>query len=567
MLRSVQIANFKAFSLEERVRIAPITLIYGANSSGKTSVIQALLLLLQTLESEDDPGILLSPKGTLVDLGGFREFVYGHDLSRTFSVLVEVDPSAHQPRRNAPQPARYRAFAEVVQALGSVGLRFSFRYDENRRAVALVKLDVFVGSISIGPLASFIEQRSQRPDELEPVPGELNPIRVPIQTMRISSVDWSHPYWRAVYARTGRRDAKALRELYDSLISIKRETVQGKERAPGRTVSAYQWFLRQGHHNPFLFNLRDPVALAASLTPAELERRRQRYSVYTSRKAVEDFREENKDATVGLRNFLPSEVPVHREPSIRAAATKGERLYDLSSLAAFAAGAVRQELLRIVYLGPLREYPERHYIFTGARTSQVGKSGKLLPDVLFTNRGLVGELNDELKAFGIPYDLRVSSVVDDDPTLEDVFAMRLIDRSRGVHVSIRDVGFGISQALPVIAQSMLSRRSLICIEQPEIHLHPRLQAELAELFVRCLPEPRANAFLIETHSEHMMLRLQRLIRERRLDPKDVSVVYVDSAGESTRAVQLRLDTDGEFIDQWPDGFFEEGFREMFGTPE
>jgi hypothetical protein len=563
VIRSLRIGNFKSFSREEHIRLAPITLIFGANSAGKTTALQSLLLLLQTLENDDAPGVLLSPKGAFVDLGGFREFVHDHDLDRTFTMLVEVDaPAPHAQQGSAPS-ARDRAFSDVARELGTLGLRFAFGFDQRQRTVALSQLDVFVGGAGGEPLATFTrDQRGFRAEDQAAAPGPPSG-RLSPQTMRLAQVDWSHPYWAAVHARSGRHDAKALREFYDLLTSMRSPSPKARARAHAETLTAYQRYMRQAERNPQLLGLRDPIALAESISANELARRRKRYAVYTLRKAVEDFRAENRDAAIGLRNFLPSELPLRRDPSIHAVVTGGERLYDIPALATFIAGVIRQELMQIVYLGPLREYPERHYIVSGAHTTQVGKSGKLLPDVLLSNQGLVAELNTELQSFGIPYELRVSAVVDD-PTLEDVFAMRLVDRS-GVNVSIRDVGFGISQSLPVIAQSMLSSQALICIEQPEIHLHPRLQAELAELFVRCTEPPRSNAFLIETHSEHMMLRLQRMIREGRLDPLQVSVVYVDSGGESTRAIPLRLDREGDFIDPWPEGFFEEGFRELFGA--
>jgi predicted ATPase len=235
---------------------------------------------------------------------------------------------------------------------------------------------------------------------------------------------------------------------------------------------------------------------------------------------------------------------------------------DAGSIAVQIGAALREALDRIDYLGPLREYPARHYIYSGVQSAEVGKSGQMLPDVLYGRPELLLQVNEELERFGAGYELRLSSNATDDNALEDVFAIRLVDRATGTNVSLRDVGFGISQVLPVIVESILARNRLILIEQPELHLHPRLQSELANLFARSATGPLRNMFIIETHSEHLMLRIQRLIREG-LDPTQVSVVYVDPSQRGTRIVPLRLDSDGAFMDPWPGGFFEEGFNELF----
>lgn len=226
------------------------------------------------------------------------------------------------------------------------------------------------------------------------------------------------------------------------------------------------------------------------------------------------------------------------------------------------AGAIRDQLQGLVYLGPLREYPERHYIMSGAPGSYVGKSGQRLPDVLLKNPAVVEDVNRAFARFGVGYALRVTQITDA-PELKDVFAIRLVDSGTGVNVSLRDVGFGISQVLPVIVQSLISDHRTIFIEQPEIHLHPKLQAELAEVFATSIEEPRGNTFVVETHSEHLMLRLQKLIRLGRLKSSDVSVVFVDRCDTGAQVVPIRLDTDGRFLDEWPGGFFEEDLDELF----
>ena len=110
----------------------------------------------------------------------------------------------------------------------------------------------------------------------------------------------------------------------------------------------------------------------------------------------------------------------------------------------------------------------------------------------------------------------------------DLFEVRLIDtrRKEPVSVALADVGFGVSQLLPFIVQSLVSEKQIISIEQPEVHVHPKLQADLGDLLAEAIKKPRQNRFIVETHSEHPILRLQRLIYEKKIKPEDVSVIYV-----------------------------------------
>ena len=301
-----------------------------------------------------------------------------------------------------------------------------------------------------------------------------------------------------------------------------------------------------------------------------MEKRLARLSDYSLEHFVEDQRSAHKDAQLALWNFLPAgsaysldemeEYGFYWQRSHGPMRPLGARAVLMPTLLR-ATRALRTALDGLIYLGPLREYPERHYIFSGNLVAEVGKSGKGMPDLLFKKRGLVTKLNQWLRKFGLDYQIKVKTVRD--PDVEDVFTLRLVEGATGITVSPLDVGFGISQLLPIVVQTLLAEDRLICVEQPEIHIHPRLQAEFGSLLAAAIKEKNPNRFLIETHSEHLLLRLQRLIRRRELTPSDVAVIYVSKTSDGAVASELRIDEDGSFLDRWPDGFFEEGFVERF----
>ena len=147
--------------------------------------------------------------------------------------------------------------------------------------------------------------------------------------------------------------------------------------------------------------------------------------------------------------------------------------------------------------------------------------------------------------------------------IETLTRLKLVSTgSDNVEFDPQDVGTGISQVIPVIVASLLDKKQLVAIEQPELHVHPRIQAELGDLFIDAW-QKKQNQFVLETHSEHLVLRLQRRVRENLISQDDIGVYYVSQAEDGqTRVSQLRLDEEGDFIDNWPGGFFPERLKEI-----
>ncbi|WP_295409670.1 DUF3696 domain-containing protein [uncultured Thiocystis sp.] len=155
-----------------------------------------------------------------------------------------------------------------------------------------------------------------------------------------------------------------------------------------------------------------------------------------------------------------------------------------------------------------------------------------------------------------------------------IVLLRLIDESLSMPVNFNEVGAGIPQIIPVLAVGLLSPQSFI--EQPELHLHPKLQTEIGDFFVTCMNR-FGHFFVLETHSEHLALRLLRRIRETtnshikhldyQLKAEDVAFFFFDSQEDGTEIVELRVSADGEFLDRWPKGFFAEREAELFSDDD
>jgi len=562
LLREYQLTNFKAFAGPEKLPIRPITLIYGPNSSGKSSVLQSLLLLKQTLQEAEDPDTVLLPKGNLVNLGSYREFVHRHDVSQSFSFKVKLE---------LEEPELQEEFWKIVskdfELAPILELHVAFAYDKETSNVVLSSIELFVGEapsslICYRPLDKKSWQYESDSFQNTAFKKDL------INEEHIIWLKWYEQVKKVIFKR---REEEVKRIFIKLRLQEKRRKGWTK-RLPEELYDCQK-------------ELEDKLV---EINPDEMERKEvekvlfsiksliilwEHFEYYSWDKAKEDLLQLSTDPYLYCREFLPVRAD---EQDLEKSTTSEEvwklsnvykpknppNIYDLTILASEVCRSLFEEM---TYIGPLREYPERIYTFSGNTGKQVGKSGKMLPDILFKNPELLQRVNDQLGRFDLKYKFKVAKFTNEETgEMSDIFALQLVDEYTGVNVSLQDVGFGISQVLPIIVQSMLSRNTTLLFEQPEIHIHPRLQAELGSLLAECIKPPINNQFIIETHSEHLMLRLQKLIRKGELNPEDISVIYVDRGAEGSKCLSLRLDEDGDFIDEWPDGFFEEDFNEMFG---
>jgi predicted ATPase len=149
----------------------------------------------------------------------------------------------------------------------------------------------------------------------------------------------------------------------------------------------------------------------------------------------------------------------------------------------------------------------------------------------------------------------------------------LLDTGTGSFVLPSEVGAGVSQVIPVVVAALDGRLGLSLVEQPEIHVHPAVQVGLGDLLIDAASREGARrTLLIETHSEHVILRLLRRIRETTekelpegaasFAEDKLSVLYVESGPDGVRVRRLRVDERGEFKDRWPKGFFAERMEEL-----
>ena len=534
MLREYQLTNFKAFGETVTVPVRPLTLIFGANSSGKSSILQSMLLLRQTLEGAKNPNTALLPKGSLVDLGTYSDFVHRQDIDRDFEFRVRFDLESRGIGAGEMGLASPREQAiEILNDAGvmSAGLTFRFSYDEEKHAaVALPCVALTIGN------------------ELQPLISDIG---------REFTINFESEFWRQWWNN--------MRERFEGLLNLAYDAELGEEKCE---VEKLRRILQNSQLEDAINDLKEMKGSLfkvkyKNFVPdiVELFTRspKRKQSIFNAQLCI-------------MTNYPTEDGNIADYGDIYDRDFQEESNQSIREVVARLCDPLSRFLESLVYLGPLRRQPEHYYEYSGDVSEYVGQRGEHLPSVLLKRPYILKKINDDLKRLDVSYRLKTSRLRHQDGSLSNIFSLHLTDTNTYITTSIRDVGFGISQVLPIVVQSRLSEKKTLLIEQPEIHLHPAHQAELGDLFIRSAKE-RGNTFLLETHSEHLLLRIMRRMRETStgklpegaiaVRPEDVMVLFVESDGSQSIVREMPLNESGELVKAWPGGFFEEGLREIF----
>lgn len=446
MLTHLHIRNFKAWKDTGQIRLAPLTVLFGANSAGKSSLGHLLLALQQTARSTDRKRALhLGDATSQIDLGTFTDCLHGHDLRQPLSFeLGWTLPKALDVR-------------DPLQA-GS-------RYQGDRMQLGV----------------TMVANKAEQPE---------------VQALRYSL-------------------SSETSEVID--VALERDE-KGKLN------------LTSSHYN---FKMAD------------------------GRK-------------------WPLEEP---EKFHRFSDTTMARYKNAGFLTDFAL-ATESMLERISYLGPLRNHPQRIYQWSGETPPSVGQMGEYAVAAILAAEGEDRRINRKTGHRTKTFAEFIAAWLKDLGVI-DSFAVRPVavgrkeyevlvkTHAKAPEVKITDVGFGISQVLPALVQAFYCPpHSTVWMEQPEIHLHPQVQAELADVFISATQawengKSRDVQLIVESHSEHFLNRLQRRVAEGVVNPEDVAVYFCRRAGAATELEPLRLNMYGE-IENWPENFFGDEMADIAG---
>lgn len=578
MLNQLGIGNFKAFADVQHIPIRPLTLIYGANSSGKSSILHSLILARHAQETGEFNVHRTSIGGESVDLGGFRQFIHRRNVDSRMDWTAELNTAFFSDRLAGLLSSVKRITVSI-----SVGIAL----DDHGRPSPDALPDIYSYEV-FGDDRSLIRMSKRRDGRL-----------------KLDRLDQEHPIFREIL--------KAIVETSTTTENIQPSDYEGLDAAIENVVpmivASMGNFLPEGLAKTEAFT----PGSQASLFPVSRGRRQE-------------------DLAAAVRFFIPRTLDELIKGFSEAVSTELMRIQYLGPLRSypprhlafsqhhdpnwFAGGGYAWEVVR-------RDAHVRNKINSWLSSSnrlqtpyeiRLGPlyswdtikpySDEYLNDLMLNifeklNQDRYRDALQDWLMVGDPADWMDEDIEDwksfSSQILQSIFdasessdnfgefikkslvdaptELILIDKRSNTIVSHRDIGIGVSQVLPVLVGAYASKSQIIAIEQPEIHLHPALQGDLADVFIQSALGDSKNRFLIETHSEHLLLRVMRRIREtstgklpvgeQPISPEDVMVLFVEPKGQRSIIHQMPLNERGELTKEWPGGFFEEDFEELF----
>lgn len=500
MLTKIKVKNYKGFK-EAEIPIKPITILLGANSSGKSSMLQLLLLLQQTAEEATESyKSALKIFGNRISIGKPENLFYG--LNRKKPICIQIDLSNETLKERLTDAFTTFVFDICYDYLGSDYVDSFFSQDRNKVVQAL------------NEGLQRLEKRGRR---------------YGISSFFVSKYDLHN------------KDAEAIMRNYDFLTNLY-QNIKSSFFSVSYTISYF----------------RKELVISA-------------FTIHNENLAILSF-DENNGFSSGLTNLNENDNSL-----LKAAFSKNSTVFNLFNKKRFLdedntnrintsivktiisiTNNVLSELQKefkepcINHVSPLRAHPQRYYMLDKANISYSLDTydANAIAEVIKEKTTIKDRVNDWFKKFGLKVDV--------DEFKEAIH--KLTVQQSGLPLDIPDVGFGVSQVLPVVLQGFLSpNKSITIVEQPEVHLHPKMQAALSDLFIDITKESKfTKSLIIETHSEYLLKRLRRRMAEgENITPDKVSINLFHSRTEKTSATIENLPIENRGAFKWPEEYFDD----------
>ena len=216
---------------------------------------------------------------------------------------------------------------------------------------------------------------------------------------------------------------------------------------------------------------------------------------------------------------------------------------------------------RVHYLGPRREDPRRYYPWEESHPKDIGQHGEKMISALLSSRVQNRAIDEQIMKWLQELDLIYSYTLNPTSNTEQGYELFVRQYKDGPEVGLTDVGFGVSQVLPVLTSCYYAPEgSILILEQPEAHLHPKAQSELADVLIDVVKNRKVQ-IILESHSEHLLLRLMRRIAEEEISADQTAFHFCKIEDGNSQAEQLKVDEYGN-ISNWPQNFFGDDMGDL-----
>ena len=518
MLTAITLKNFKGIDAEPmRVPIKPLTILFGANSIGKSTIVQAVHYAREILERNNlDPDRTIAG-GSAVDLGGFQSLVHNHDLARQIVLRFELDLSetdlpTYRYYLLEEAPFDWNAWTQTawveltVQWSYSLGRPVLVSYQTALNGVPVAKMETTIDEANV--IAAYNLKHHIYSSSIADSDPEGEQTAEPTSNVSEDAVEWANFTLTNVHSSLPR---------WGEFLFVTEETTPEGYAPEHFSVDISQTLIGPGEL------LRDMLRRFRYLGP--------------------------------IRRTLPR--------NHRRTLTPDESLWADGTAAWDVLASASDDY--VGYVNTWLAYEERLNTGFSVRLNKF----KRIP----TDSPLLTELFVALRSGRFFEDYDLGSIEKERDKYEVETQLVIVDEARQLEVQPHDIGVGISQVIPVVVAALDAERAILAVEQPELHLHPAVQAALGDLFIECAMCGRDNlATIVETHSEHLILRVLRRIRETSankneatlsISPEDLSLLFVGNRQTGVSIQPLRVDERGRIIDRVPGGFFEEDFEELF----
>lgn len=515
MIKTIQLKNFKGFKDTGKIDLKPLTVLCGTNSSGKSTIIQSILMLKQTFESQSPYRTILL-NGEFVHLGSFDDLIYNKIPENKVQIIFDIDTSR---------------IAEKTQFSRKIPINILLNNFDFKNP--LIDRNNFENILEI----NFGLRLQDPPISKEP------------------------------YIENYKIKAKS--------VSPSNQSFNGTEIEFERINDEYLVKWKKTQIYPFeICRLKIPKEIKHYYCPKCKINHRTNSNVGKDHYYYNYVNENQYHTKASFINLVP-EIRMEDELKIGEYPTKP---YFHIARPLFSLRHIFQNVFEnLFYIGPLREEPSRRYIYE-SEIIDIGNHGENAPFILsiegnneiepyflfqpnegewkqITNDTLQEGVNRWLNYMDISFECEIKSE-------KEIIRLYLpLAQDKEVKVTLADVGFGVSQILPILVEGLRIRNGqTLILEQPEIHLHPKLQMQLADFFISMILS--GKNILLETHSDHIINRISRRIIESE-DNNIISktnILFFEQGHEGSIPYQVEIDRDLGIVN-WPKGFFDQSVEE------